>query len=229
MEFTWKERLWLALASWVLAWLVRIWFFTVRVEILDKDIYQSLLKERNDHAIGAFWHRNLSFIVYYFRKLPNRLAMISQSRDGELLARVAQRLGYQLERGSSTRGGTEALRAMIDRMKASNTRTFCGTPADGPQGPARELKKGMRVLAQRTGADLVPVTFSGARVITFAKAWDKTIVPRPFSKVFIGFHPPIKVPRDMSKKELEELRQRLEGVLNDLTEKVDRIAGYTGG
>ena len=154
--------------------------------------------------------------------------MASRSKDGEIAAGIAENFGYQVVRGSSSKGGREALEAMIDFMKSSSEPALCGTAVDGPQGPARKLKKGMLVLASQGNALFVPVACSGTRVITFPKAWDKTIIPKPFSKIVAIFGNPVKIPADISDEDMEALRVKLELDLNQLTDRADQLTGYTG-
>ncbi len=112
----------------------------------------------------------------------------------------------------------------MEYLKTGPHGRICSTPVDGHQGPARKLKKGM--LAKETDAIFIPMACSGKRVITFSRAWDQTILPLPFSEMFIDFHPPFKVPSNLSEPEMEEWRVRVENILNQLTDRVDRIAGY---
>jgi lysophospholipid acyltransferase (LPLAT)-like uncharacterized protein len=97
---------------------------------------------------------------------------------------------------------------------------------DGPRGPARVMKKGMLVLALETGSWFIPMACSGSRVITFHKAWDKTIIPKPFSTMYLAFGTPIKIPKASSKEEIERIRTDKENELNQITDRVDQISGY---
>lgn len=214
--------------SWLLTTAVRIWFGTVRVEILNRDRFEKIAQ---DPASGSFvagvWHRNAVFLVYYFRVLgPNKAIMVSRSRDGDIAARVVQRLGYATMRGSSSKGGARALQQMIRWMKAPDEKRLCGTPVDGPRGPARIMKKGMLALAKEAGVSFVPIACSGTRVITFRKAWDMTMIPLPFSKMVIDVGEPLRVPADADDQALETLRRRAEESLNAMTDALDRRCGY---
>jgi lysophospholipid acyltransferase (LPLAT)-like uncharacterized protein len=205
----------------------RLWFGTVRVEILNPSVYHSHI--RNPHSgnvVGASWHRHAIFLFYFFRNLGSSGIMISRSRDGELTARVARRFGYTAIRGSSSRGGPQAFREMVDFMTRPGGKRFCGTAVDGPRGPARVLKKGMLAMAKETGAWFVPVACSADRVWRFPRAWDRTILPQPFSRVRIDFGQPFRVPPHICPQDLEALRLQTEGVLNRLTDRVDRLCGH---
>ena len=206
----------------------RLWFATVRVSIVNRKVYDRHFRQvgRPHHVVAASWHRHSIFLFYFFRDLGERLIMISRSRDGEITAEAARRFGYTPIRGSSSRGGGEALQQMIDVMNTGQTKYLCGTAVDGPRGPARKLKKGMVAVAMQTGALFVPMACSGNRLITFPKAWDKTTVPKPFSRMTIIFGNPVHIPPDLSGHALETLCRELENELNRLTDVADRMKGY---
>lgn len=227
--FSWKERLKFRLTAFLAVNLVRLWFGTVRVQVLNKAVYEKYFMDpATGNVVAGSWHRHAIFLFYFFRNLGARGIMISRSRDGELIARVAEYLGYTPVRGSSSRGGLHALSAMIHYMKDRTEKRLCGTAVDGPRGPARKMKKGMAMVAMKSGSWFVPVACSGTRVITFSRAWDKTIIPKPFSRVVIDFGEPVKIPEDASEVEFSRICADIEAQLNRLTDKVDRICGYTG-
>jgi lysophospholipid acyltransferase (LPLAT)-like uncharacterized protein len=227
----WKNKITLAIVPFIAYWLMRIWFGTVRVQILDREIYDEYFtgQQHMDNTVAGSWHRHAVFFFFFFRKLKNRVIMVSRSYDGDITSAIARRLGYSCVRGSSSKGGHNALQAMIDYMnQGRGEKRFCGTAVDGPRGPARVLKKGMLVAAKESDAYFIPMACSGTNVFTFPKSWDKTILPKPFSKMVIAFGQPFKIPWDISEMDLEVLRQKAEKVLNEITDKVDQVCGYTG-
>jgi len=228
MSYSLKQRTKAAAIGFLAAWLARVWFATVRVSIVDRNVYDRHFRQtgRPHHVVGASWHRHAIFLFYFFRNLGDRLIMISRSLDGEMTANIARRFGYTVVRGSSSRGGHQALKQMVDVMNTSGKKYLCGTAVDGPRGPARVMKKGMVAVARQTGALFVPMACSGNRMITFPKAWDQTILPKPFSRITITFGDPVAIPADLSDSELEAFCQKLEDRLNHLTDEVDRICGY---
>ena len=228
MPYTIKQRTKAAVIGFLAAWLARMWFATVRVTIVNRKIYDRHFRQtgRTHHVVGASWHRHAIFLFYFFRNLGDRLIMISRSLDGEMTANIARRFRYTVVRGSSSRGGSQALEEMIDVMNVGGKKYLCGTAVDGPRGPARLMKKGMVAVARQTGALFIPMACSGNRLITFPKAWDKTILPKPFSRITIIFGEPVPIPADLDHSELETIRQNLEDRLNHLTDEVDSISGY---
>jgi lysophospholipid acyltransferase (LPLAT)-like uncharacterized protein len=225
----WKQILNLTFIPWMVTTIMHLWFGTVRVTILNQKVYDEYFKGDGPvgNVVAGAWHRHAIFLFYYFRNLGPRGLMVSRSKDGELIARIAQRLGYTPIRGSSSRGGTQALLEMISYLKESGEKRLSGTAVDGPRGPARVLKTGMLALAKEAGAWFIPMACSGSRVITITKSWDQTILPLPFSKMVIDFDEPFKIPIDVSDEQLEIIRQRTENILNRLTDKVDRICNYS--
>jgi len=228
MSYTIKQRTQAAVIAFFVACLARVWFATVRVSIINRKVYDRHFRQTGGphHVVGASWHRHAIFLFYFFRNLGDRLIMISRSLDGEMTANIARQFGYTVVRGSSSRGGRQALEQLVDVMRAGSKKYLCGTAVDGPRGPARVMKKGMVAVARQTGALFVPMACSGDRMITFPRAWDKTILPKPFSHITIAFGDPVAVPADLSSSELETIRQNLEDRLNRLTDEVDRISGY---
>lgn len=217
-----------SIISWALTAVVRLWFGTVRVELLKRTRFEQYARDpATGNVVAGVWHRNAIFLFYFFRTLGPRGVMISRSRDGDIVANVAHRFGYTTMRGSSSRGGTRALQQMIAYMKETQEKRVCGTPVDGPRGPARIVKKGMLAVAKEAGVLFVPIACSGTRVLTFNKAWDKTMIPLPFSKMVIDFGEPFHIPPDAADAQMEILRRRAEKTLNDLTDNLDRICGYS--
>ncbi len=218
-------------APWMVYTLVRVWFGTVRVKILNLSVFRDYFLENTAgrNVVAGSWHRHAIFFFYFFRNLGPRGIMISKSVDGEFTAKIARYLGYTPIRGSSSRGGAAALQRLIEFMHVQGETRFCGTAVDGPGGPARVMKTGMLAVAKESGSWFIPMACSGTRVITFSRAWDRTIIPKPFSKIVMDFGKPFIIPRDISKGDMEEMRRSTGVILNKLTDNVDRICGYTGG
>lgn len=164
--------------------------------------------------IIVFWHAQLLLMLHSRFRRPI-VVMSSQHRDAEYIVRVYERYGVECVRGSSTRGGTTALRGFIQKAKAGRNLVF--TP-DGPKGPARIVKEGVIAAARMTGLPLVPVAFA-ARRKKLLRSWDRMIVPYPFSRALYLYGEPIVVPRD---GDAEEWRLKLETTLNELSDRAER-------
>jgi hypothetical protein len=170
------------------------------------------------NVIYAFWHgRMLAFCFSHRRRLIH--IMVSEHRDGEMIARAVDLLGFVPVRGSTTRGGLRALLQMADRVSAGYDVAI--TP-DGPRGPRFEVQQGVITLAQRTGMPIVPVTNSASFRKTLS-SWDRYIIPLPFSRVVILHGEPISVPRQLTPEGMEEKRTQLEVALQALTRQADEL------
>jgi lysophospholipid acyltransferase (LPLAT)-like uncharacterized protein len=218
-------------APWLVFTLVRVWFGTVKVKILNPPVFRDyfLNSSGGRNVVAGSWHRHAIFFFYFFRNLGPRGIMISKSVDGEFTAKIAEYLGYTPIRGSSSRGGAAALQKLIEFMRVRGRTRFCGTAVDGPGGPARVMKTGMLAVAKESGSWFIPMACSGTRVITFPKAWDRTIIPKPFSKIIMDFGEPFLIPAMISREDLENMRHRTGVLLNAMTDNVDRLCGYAGG
>ncbi|MBI4764144.1 MAG: hypothetical protein HY787_06020 [Deltaproteobacteria bacterium] len=113
---------------------------------------------------------------------------------------------------------------MIRHLKAGNR--ICSTVLDGPQGPRFKAKRGLLLLAKRSRVPLLPIIWSSPRPLTLEKTWDKTMIPRPFSEVFINYGTPLTIPPDCNELEMEALQQELENRLNAIMVEVDQSCGY---
>jgi len=148
--------------------------------------------------------------------------MISRSRDGELAARIADRLGLVPIRGSSTRGGTTAL---VEILKALKQNPAVIHIVDGPTGPKGIVKPGLISMAQMSGAAIVPVIIS-AKKVWMTRSWDRFLIPKPFSEVTIEWGQPLVVPRDLDPGRQEELRTEIERRLSQGYAEADRSLGW---
>jgi lysophospholipid acyltransferase (LPLAT)-like uncharacterized protein len=187
--------------------LVRSYLLLVRIRVLNEDTVLQYL-QTGRKAIGAIWHQRFFGVIGYARKFSkfSPSAMISMSRDGEWIAQVALRLGIRPVRGSSTRGGKEALAAMV-RDLAQNQVAIHGV--DGPQGPKGEVKAGLIRMAQLSGAAIIPIYISVDRA-WITRSWDRFLIPKPFSRILVRFGEPVFVPENMESETFEATRLDVE-------------------
>ena len=167
--------------------------------------------------VYAFWHAQLLLTVYARFARPATV-MISRHRDGELIAATMRRFGIDAARGSTTRGGSEALRAMVRAAGEGHVLIF--TP-DGPRGPRFQVQPGAVHAAQLARIPIVPGAFV-AKSKTRLSSWDRFEVPHPFTRALFVYGDPIEVPRDLSDEGFEEIRARLERTLVSLSEEGER-------
>ena len=137
--------------------------------------------------------------------------MASENFDGEWIARLLGKFGYGAARGSTSRGGAAALRQLVRDAKAHGV----AFTVDGPRGPAEVAQPGAVWLAKATGNPLLPI-HSEAASSWVLNSWDRTQIPKPFSKVAIAIGEPIEVPPDANEAAIEQSRLALEARLTSL-------------
>lgn len=169
---------WIAMLG---ALLVRALASTWRVRVIGDE---GLRAERDAGraVIITLWHGQMLPLLYRHR--GERVAvLISEHRDGEIIARIAMALGHRTVRGSTTRGAGRALLSMVRQVEAGQD--IAVTP-DGPRGPAKSFAAGALIVAQRTGAAIIPATVV-ARSAWHLGSWDRFMIPRPFARVVISY------------------------------------------
>lgn len=163
-------------------------------------------------AIFVFWHEYIPLPVYI--RPHCRLAMLlSQHQDAEILSHMANFAGFETVRGSTSRGGTAALRELMERGKGMN---LAITP-DGPRGPRRQLAIGCIYLSSRLQVPIVPLGIGYDQPWRNRKAWDQFAIPKPYSRCRAILGTPIQIPANRSRHDLEGDRQWVERQLLDLT------------
>ncbi len=141
------------------------------------------------------WHNNVAMLSWYLRN-QNVACLVSNSKDGELIARSVAPWDFLSVRGSSSAGGAKALIAMIRAVKAGKTGLV--TP-DGPRGPVFQCQPGAVMIGQKTARPLVPVHLEADRLWVFSRSWDLHKVPKPFSRVVIRYGEPVWIPADLDR------------------------------
>lgn len=190
-------------------------FRTCRVRFVDKH-HEDQFVAAGRQIIFAGLHEGMMMLPYHFRDRTGGVVMVSRSRDGDIIADTVARFGMRAVRGSSGRGGRDALDAMIEALRTEDV--SAGVIVDGPRGPALEAKSGALVLARATGLPVVPGTW-WARPLVRARSWDRTIVPLPFSRIVFAFAPPLFVPPDADEPAMEAARAELTRRLGDARAK----------
>ena len=176
-ELPLKMRMTLFLGKGALSLLAASW----RYRVINGSVV-SELRARNSPFIFSLWHGQLLPLLWLHRRQGVAL-LISEHRDGELIARTASALGYELVRGSTTRGGERALLALVRELKRGKEVAI--TP-DGPRGPAARYAPGALVAAQRSGAPIVPIAATADRA-WHLKSWDRFIIPKPFAMITVAY------------------------------------------
>lgn len=186
-----------------------LWFGTCRVELRSQENLDQVLA----HGAGVvpFWHYSVFYMLHHLRRYPG-VAMVSASKDGEYIARVARLLNFETVRGSSNRSGVRALKGMVDHVKQGKN---AGIVADGSQGPPLKAQPGAILLAAKSGSPIMPIVWAVKRYKAF-NSWDRTVIPLPFSRIILEYGELIWVEPELTAETVEQYRQRLEAAMNSM-------------
>jgi Uncharacterized protein conserved in bacteria len=201
---------------------IRLVWWTGRWQVENGHIPAAFWDEGKPFIL-AFWHGRLLMVPGIWRDGEPLSVLISQHRDGQLIARTVAPLGVGAIPGSSTRGGTQAMRAMLKMLKAGDC---VGITPDGPKGPRMRATGGIVAVARLSGCPVIPMAYS-TRWQRRLKSWDRFLVPLPFSRGVVLWGQPITVPKDLDEAGAEHWRLKIEQTLNAQAEEADRRMGVT--
>jgi len=213
------------LLPWVASIIIRLIYLTMRVEYIGAH-HPREIWDKNENFILSFWHDQLLLMAPGYkgaqtgRKVGTKV-LISQSKDGELIARTMEFLGLGAVRGSSSRGGREALREMVKMARDPDDIVF--TP-DGPRGPRHVAKMGVAQISKMTSRPVVPIALAVSRGFRFS-SWDKFLFPYPFSRGVYSFCEPITY---NSGEDIEAFLKRIEEAMIANTEQAAAKLGEYG-
>lgn len=193
-----------------IAFAIRLWMSTMRTRIAAADGRKHPTNPNNEQFIYSFWHEGL---LAPLATKPKIRVLISQHTDGELIAQICERLGIGVIRGSTARGGCQALLEMIHSAGGDS---HLGITPDGPRGPRRELKPGVVMIASQSGLAIVPVGIGFVRAIRF-QSWDRFALPMPFSVMLGVIGNSIFVPKDLDRAALNQWVKLVESEMLRLT------------
>jgi lysophospholipid acyltransferase (LPLAT)-like uncharacterized protein len=208
------------LGAWLIAAVLVLLRWTTRKRLVNDDGHYARWRA-GEPLIIAFWHEQLVLMPCFSWWPPRVSIMISQHRDGELIARAVRPLGITAVRGSSTRGGRGALRQILAAYR--DGASIAWTP-DGPRGPRRHAKFGVVATARATGAMIVPVG-AAARWHRRLGSWDRMILPWPGSRIVFVVGAPIRVAHDATPADEETARAALERELERARVEAERQVG----
>jgi lysophospholipid acyltransferase (LPLAT)-like uncharacterized protein len=211
------------LAAPLISGLVRLFWRTCRIEHVLGQEHVNAALAAGKPIIGCYWHQLQFFCVRYVIRLQSRGIkvgfLVSPSVDGELAVRIIQAWNAHSIRGSSTRTGAQAIRDLYQAITRDGISPV--TTPDGPTGPARKFKFGTVMLAQLSGAPMLPLSYA-AKGVWYLRTWDRFMIPRPFTRIAIVVGEPRYVERNLSANALETIRQEMEEILNDLEGEATR-------
>ncbi|MBU1099880.1 MAG: lysophospholipid acyltransferase family protein [Bacteroidetes bacterium] len=192
--------------------IITVLIWTLRVRVINQDSLEVVLKNNTNYVL-AFWHGTM-LLPWHKHKASNFSALVSQSKDGEILSTLLRKWKYKVVRGSSNVGGKEALGLMIEEI--NNGKCLAITP-DGPTGPSHKMKAGAVVAAKKANVPLVllGVYYHDKYIL---KSWDKFEIPKFFSKVSLLYSSPIFIDRELDFEGTSNIISKCETELNNLQE-----------
>lgn len=215
-EYPLKDRLFIKAAGLAVYCLMYLISKTLRYELKHDQTLDEIIAGLDSPVLCSYHDRLLAGAPY----LRDRrfVALVSSSKDGEFAARTGQRFGFGMVRGSSSRGGQEALLELAALMK---TGSIVFLTVDGPRGPRHKAKPGAVMLARMTGKAMLPIMLQPASYWAL-RSWDRMIIPKPFSRVIAMKGEPIFVPADADAEVLESKRMELQNAIDSLIERCQR-------
>ena len=162
-------------------------------------------------CVYIFWHSKM-LIGWWLFKNKKPVALVSKSKDGEILSNVLNKWNYKVVRGSSSKGGKDALNEITQLAKSGNTIVI--TP-DGPRGPANEIKNGALIISNKSGLPIIPVKITYAKKIILQKSWDKFEIPFPFSVCTVYFGKEFKYDKFLESDDLLNLKKNISEEMKD--------------
>ncbi len=209
------------LAARAMVSVLRLLFLTCRKQCVIYPGTNSYDPELAERFLYCVWHDEMVFPLLMGRHW-HVSALTSRHQDGSYLAETMKLLNIEPFRGSTTRGGAQAVRQLLTVAEQSH---IVITP-DGPRGPRRKMKEGIVFLASRTGQAIVPTAFSCQRGIRIPGTWTDLLLPLPFTTLHMISGQPIRLPPDLDREQIDFHMQRVQDVMDNLS---DRLAGWIAG
>lgn len=221
----WRKRLVRAdlnrrIVCWLVQLYIRIVYLTGRWRVEGGDIPRRLHAEGRPFIL-AFWHGRLLMMPMAWRHLAPMHMLISGHADGRIIAGAVRHFGIDSVAGSTTEGGSGALRAMVRHLRAGDC---VGITPDAPRGPAMRATQGIVAAAKLSGVPIVPIGYATSRR-RILDTWDRFHLPLPFSRGIFIWGEPIVVPSDLQAEAIEAWRARVEERMNALTAEADHRVG----
>ena len=200
--------------------MIRLLGRTLRYEMIGEEhLREARENSPNGHVAFAFWHGRQFLLVYHWKNKGVAI-LTSLSRDGTLQSLVMDGLGYHIVRGSTSRGAVRGLVGIIRAVKEGHDTGFA---VDGPRGPHRIAQQGILYAARKTGIPVVPMTCAARRARVFEKAWDKYMLPLPFSRVVVAYDEGFMIPNDSDADYLDRKATELGVLLDNLTAEAEEV------
>lgn len=207
-------------ACWLVSLYMRLVYATTRWQVEGAALPEAYWRDEKPFIV-CFWHGRLLMQPYAWRSRMPFNMLISQHRDGQLISKTVSFFDIRTIAGSTNKGGSSALRAMIAALKSGEA---IGITPDGPRGPRMRASEGVISIARLAGVPVVPLTYSTSRG-KILKSWDRFLIPLPFSSGIFVWGEPISVARNADEAAISAARLDLENGLNEITKAADMRMG----
>lgn len=215
------------IAGATLGGMTRMLASTVRFKMhMEDPAWDPLASDCPRTYIAATWHDTMLLPIMLRRTIRDKTAanrmttLVSQHQDGSFLTYAMQSFYLGTVRGSTNRGGTMALRSLIEEAQQQH---ICMTP-DGPRGPRRVISPGIVALASLSQVPIIPCLFAASHYWRFKGSWTDLILPKPRATVHGVIGPPIIVPKSLGREGIEEYRQQVQAEMERLQPLADAFA-----
>lgn len=215
-ELTRWQKAEIAVLGWLAAAVVGLIGGSLRWEVRGWENWKSA-DALGKRLVYTFWHNDIVAATWFWR-WRGIVVMSGYNFDAQLTARVIAKHGYEIARGSASRGAARALVGMVKAIQRGHDTAFT---IDGPRGPRHVAKPGAVMLAKAAGAPILCFHIRAARSWVFSKSWDRLEVPRPFSPACTFIAPPILVSRDASDAEQARKSAEVQAALDQLVRDGD--------
>jgi hypothetical protein len=206
---------------WGIHLYIRFVYATNRWTIAGAEVPRRLRAEGQPFIL-AFWHGRLLMIPMAWQRLAPMHMLISAHRDGRIIADSVTYFGVHSIAGSTRRGGSAALRAMLKRLGDGDC---VGITPDGPRGPAMVASTGIVNIARLSRVPIVPIVFATSRCRVLA-TWDRFHLALPFGRGVFLWGEPIDIAPDLDEDGIERARLLVETRMNDMAAEADVRVGH---
>lgn len=211
-RFTLRQRISLWLVTWASYIAIALVGPTLRYSISWEEPPSPPDATYERPVVYCFWHRAVFAAAWLWRNIGIAV-MVSRSFDGEFIARTIEKLGFVAVRGSSSRGGAQALLALKNQLERGNLVAFT---IDGPRGPKYVAKPGPVLLSRATGLPMVAF-YVAVQDAWILNTWDALIIPKPFSKTLVRFSKKMRVPPHADASQMADFQRQLQSGLERIT------------
>lgn len=200
--------------------ILKLLYKTTHIEIrLADPVHDPYNPKRTHECIYSVWHDLLLFPL--FMQCPQSIvAVVGRHRDGDYVSNILKALRLQAIRGSSSRGGTEAVLQALDYVK---DHSLVITP-DGPRGPRRKLKSGCAFVSSQTGVPVVATAFSCSNAWRIQGSWTDLVIPKPFSRVYAVTGEPLHIPKTSTRQEIDAYTEQIQREMDRLDAIAEALA-----